>query len=261
MPEREPLLALFDREQRIDVEIPGARKESLPGVVRFTRPAPGMNFVEYSRLEPQTADETIQAQVDYFRPLGQPFEWIVYDHDTPPGLTDLLARHGFEVTEEREPILILDLKEAPQALLDPVTADVRRVETRSGLDDVIEVMERVYGGNFAWIRSRLGDHLEVPNYLSVYVAYAENRPTCAGWIYYSASNPTPCFAGLWGGSTVADQRGKGFYKAVLARRVQEALQRGCGYLYINASDMSEPIVRKYGFQLLDYMRSCPWKGV
>lgn len=257
--DRESLLALFDREQRIDVEIPGMRKDTLPGVVRFTRPAPGMNAVRYSHLDPATADETIQAQVDYFRPLGQPFEWIVYDHNTPPGLTDLLARHGFEIEEEGEPILILDLRHAPPSLLAPVTADVRRIDTREGLDDVIEVMENVYGGNFAWIRGRLGDHLEVPNYLSVYTAYADNRPACAGWIYNTVGNPAPCFAGLWGGSTVADQRGKGLYKAILSRRLQEAQARGCGYLYINASEMSEPIVRKYGFQLLDTMRSCEWK--
>lgn len=257
--DRETLLALFDQEQRIDVQIPGTRKDILPGVVRFTRPAPGMNFVLYSRLDPEGADETIQAQVDYFQPLGQPFEWRVYDHDAPPNLTDLLARHGFEIDETSEPILVLDLQEAPADLLAPVKANVRRIDTRDGLNDVIEVMERVYGGNFSWIRGRLGDHLEVPGYLSVYAAYADHRPACAGWIYYAASGTVPRFASLWGGSTVAELRGQGLYKALLARRVQEALERGCGYLYINASDMSEPIVRKYGFQILDHMRSCQWK--
>jgi GNAT superfamily N-acetyltransferase len=257
--DRQALLALFDREQRVNVVIPGTVKETLPGIVRFTRPAPGMNFVLYSRLEPEKMRPSIQAQIDYFQPLGQPFEWIVYDHDSPPDLTSQLAQHGF-VIGEREPILALDLKEAPPALLAPIQADVRRIETRAGLDDVIEVMERVYGGSFAWIRGRLGDHLEIPGYLSVYAAYADNRPACAGWIYYAANNPTACFAGLWGGSTVEDQRGKGFYQAVLARRVQEARERGCGFLYINASEMSEPIVRKHGFQLLDTMRSCEWKG-
>ena len=83
--------------------------------------------------------------------------------------------------------------------------------------------------------------------MSVYIAYAEDQPACAGWIYV---NPNSHFAGLWGGSTVAEQRRKGMYTALLALRVQEAVRRGYRYLTINASEMSQPIVSKYGFRLL-----------
>ena len=256
------LLNLYDQHQRVNIEYPGARKEVLPGIVRFVRPAPGMNFIAYSRLDPALADAAIQAQVDYFRPMGQPFEWIVYEHDSPPDLLDRLAAHGFEISET-EPILTLSLREVPPALLAPVSADVRRITTRAGLEDVITVMERVYGGNFGWIRQRLGDHLEIPGYLSVYAAYVDEQPACAGWIYYHPrdyqGSSARLFAGLWGGSTVEEQRGKGLYTAILTRRVQEAIQRDYHYLYINASSMSEPIVRKHGFQLLARMRACEWQ--
>ncbi len=68
---------------RIGIEIPGVLKETFPKLVRFTRPAPGMNFVSYSRLDEAELDVTIQHQVDYFLPLRQPFEWLVYEHDQP----------------------------------------------------------------------------------------------------------------------------------------------------------------------------------
>jgi len=38
--------------------------------------------------------------------------------------------------------------------------------------------------------------------------------------------------------------------ALLDLRVQEAIRRGYRYLTINASEMSRPIVSKYGFELL-----------
>ena len=249
------LLSLYDHDQRIAMIYPEARKETFPPdlppgmaptLVRFIRPAPGMNMILYSRIDEANLDAVIAEQVGYFRPMGQPFEWIVYDQDTPAGLKERLAAHGFQCAEP-EPVLVLDLQQAPPLLLQPVTCDVRQVSGPEGLEDVIKVMEQVYGGNFGWIRQRLGLHLQLPGYLSVYIAYEDGQPACAGWIYFL---PHSHFAGLWGGSTVVAHRRKGLYTAVLAARVQEAVRRGTRYLTINASDMSEPIVRKHGFRLL-----------
>ena len=39
------VLALYDRQQRIEMEYPEAKKECFPGLVRFTRPVPGMNEI------------------------------------------------------------------------------------------------------------------------------------------------------------------------------------------------------------------------
>lgn len=250
------LLELFDREQRIQIEYPGVRKDVIGSIVRFTRPAPGMNMISYSRLDPATADAEIAAQVAYLSAIDQPFEWMVMDHDQPPDLKERLAAQGFTI-EEPSPILVLDLEQVPQALANTPTADVRQVTTREGLEVVIAVMEQVYGGSFAWMRQRMGDHLEIPGYMSVYVAYAEGEPACAAWIYFY---PHSHFAGLWGGSTLPAYRKRGLYTALLARRAQEAIARGYRYLYLDASDMSRPIVMKHGFTLLDMETSCEWRG-
>jgi hypothetical protein len=250
------LLALFDKEQRIDIEYPGARKEVLPHVVRFVRPAPGMNFILYSWLDETNADAVIQEQIAYFTQFDQPFEWNVYAHDRPSNLPARLVANGFE-PDDPGAVMVLDLQAAPPALLQPVTADVRRVIHRDQLADVVKVEEPVWGGNFDWIRQRLADHLAIPGYLSVYVAYVEGQPACTGWIYF---HPHSHFATLWGGSTVPEYRQRGLYTAVLATRVQEAIQRGYRFLSIDASPMSRPIVAKHGFRLLTYAYSYEWKG-
>ena len=84
------ILPLHDQQQRIDLTFPDRRKEVTPeGVVRFVRPKAGMNFISYSRLSAEQAEAVITEQINYFVPIGQPFEWRVFEHDQP---ADLLAR-------------------------------------------------------------------------------------------------------------------------------------------------------------------------
>jgi hypothetical protein len=250
------LLASFDQQQRIDIKYPDMRKDVLPHVTRFVRPAPGMSFILHSRVDEANADAVIQEQIDYFKPLNQRFEWKVYDHDTPADLKDRLIAHGFEA-QDPDAVMALDLEEAPSGLHAPITADVRRITQRDQLRDVIQIEEQVWGGNFDWITKRMGDHLEIPGFLSIYVAYVDEQPACSGWIYFHDGTQ---FAGLWGGSTVEAYRQRGLYTAVLAIRVQEAIQRGFRFLTIDASPMSRPIVAKHGFQLLTHAHACEWKG-
>ena len=82
-----------------------------------------------------------------------------------------------------------------------------------------------------------------PGYLSVYVAYVDGQPACAGWISFHANGR---FADLWGGATVAEHREMGLYTAVLAKRTEEAVACGYRFLTTDASPMSRPILAKHG---------------
>jgi hypothetical protein len=66
--DRKVLLALYDREQRIDIEYPDLFKEVKGGVVRFTGPPErhSSSFVLYSRSTDENVDDVIQAQIAYF---------------------------------------------------------------------------------------------------------------------------------------------------------------------------------------------------
>jgi hypothetical protein len=250
------LLALFDKEQRIEIEFPGVQKAAFPHLVRFVRPAPGMNYVLYSRLDEVDIDAAIQEQIAFFSQMDQPFSWHVYDHDTPPDLKDHLIRHGFIDDDDPDAVMVLDVQEASPVLLEPVGDNIRRIVQRDQLDDVTRIEEQVWGGNFAWLKGRLGPHLELPGYLSVYVAYQEQQPACSGWVYF---HPNSQFAGLFGGATVSEHRKLGLYTAVLAVRVQEAIRRGYRFLTTGASPMSRPILAKHGFRLLTHAYAYDWK--
>jgi GNAT superfamily N-acetyltransferase len=249
------ILGSYTYWQRIQIETPGMTKEAHPHLVRFLRPAPGMSFISYSRLDETNADAVIAGQVSYFREHQQPFSWKVYGYDTPPDLAARLEAQGGEISEE-EDVMVLELDDLPASLSRTVHGDVRRLTQPEQLNDVIRVEEQVWGGNFAWIRERLGSHLAIPGYLSVYAAYAAGQPVCAAWIYFHAGSP---FADLWGGSTLPAYRQQGFYTALLAARVQEARRRGFRFVTIDAGPMSAPIVRRHGFRLLATARDCDFE--
>jgi hypothetical protein len=244
------LLAIYDRQMRFEIEYPGMHKDILLGLIRFTRPAPGMSFISYSRPAEREIDAVIQEQVAYFTQQGLPFTWKIYEHDSPPGLEGRLLAHGFEL-DDAGPVFVLELGNVPQTLLKLVALDIRLISRPDQLGDVIRVEEHVWGGNFEWIRQRLGDHLRIPGYLSVYVAYQSGQPASAGWAYFY---PGSQFAGLFGGSTLEEYRRRGLYTALLAVRAQEALRRGYRFLFVEPTADSQPIVEEYGFRRLTSVR-------
>jgi hypothetical protein len=251
----EEILALYDQQMRREIEFPGMRKDVLPNLVRLLRPAPGMSLIQYSHLNDKNADLAIQEQIEYFTRLNQPFEWSAYEHDQPADLRHRLEKHGF-VAEDPGTIMVLDLQEAPQALLEPVTADVRMLTRQSQLDEVIKVVQGVWGGDFSWVSERLGGHLEMPGYLNVYAAYIDDQPVSSGWVYFY---PHSQFAALYGGSTLEGYRKKGLYKAILAVRVQAAIQRGYRFLTIDATSMSRAITARHGFRQITTVVDYGWK--
>jgi hypothetical protein len=251
------LRALYDRALRQNIRYGHTRREVVNGVIRHVTEPPRLNFVLYSDLTEGNADAAIAEQVAHFRALGQPFEWKVYDHDRPADLRERLLRHGF-VADEPDTIMVLDLQEAPEPLLQPVEADVRRLTSPEQLDDLVSILEGVYENSFDWVYPQLGGDMARPDYLSIYVAYVNGVPASTAWIYFY---PNSQFAGLWGGSTLAFYRRLGLYSALLAVRVQEALQRGVRFLTIDASEMSRPIVSRHGFRLLARAHGCQWRPV
>jgi hypothetical protein len=253
----EELLACYDEELRVQVEYPESLREATADVVRFIRPAPGMNFVSYTFAGEPNLDHAIEEQLAYFTPMGQPFTWKVWEHDCRPDLEHKLAARGF-VRDDDDPgmVMILDVKEATPQLREPGRADIRRISEAGGLSDVIHVLDRVYGNDNSWVNGRLGGHMQVPGYLSVYAAYVDGQPAAVAWTYF----PGRTFATLFAGSTLTEHRNKGLYTGLLATRLQEIRSRGIQFAIVDAGSMSRPIVAKYGFRYLTTQYDYEWQA-
>lgn len=117
-----------------------------------------------------------------------------------------------------------------------------------GIRDAIKVQEQVWGDDFEWQFEYLCKlKTQNPESVSIYVLYVDGQPVTSAWLTMSSDSP---FAGIWGGSTIETHRGNGYYSLLLNKRILEAKARGKKYLIIDASDMSKPIVEKYGFECL-----------
>lgn len=251
------VLTSYDQQLRINIEYPEARREIDSDVVRFLRKPPGMNFISFTFAEDYGLERVIGQQLGYFLPKGLPLTWKVYEHDQRPILEEKLLARGF-VCEDDDPgkIMVLDIDQASPALLKLVKADIRRVKEPENLQDVVQVLDRVYGNDNAWVYDRLGGHLRIPGYLSVYVAYVDAQPASVAWTYF----PTGQFAQLFAGSTISEFRRNGLYTGLLATRLQEIRARGYRVAVVDAGAMSRPIVEKHGFEYLTTQYDYEWKG-
>lgn len=249
------ILALYDKEMREEFEIQKGRREVLPELVRHIYDDPKRkSFIVYNTVTEENAEIVIGRESSYFRDLGRRLEWKAYEHDPLPELHLWLEAGGFEIADEKDWIMVLDLEAPPNNLLEPVSADVRRIIDPAELDDVMAVEEPVWDTGFSWLKHELGMVLqERPDELAVYVAYVDDMPASSGWIYF---HPGTHFASMWGGSTLPDYRKRGLYTALVASRVQEARQRGFRFLTIDAGPMSRPIVARHGFQRLTTAYEC-----
>jgi hypothetical protein len=251
------VIALFDQDQRKEVEYPETRRELTPDVVRhIDTSAIGEGMITYSTLNPANADDVIREQVNYFENIGQDFEWKLYDYDQPSDLKERLVSHGFMV-EEVEAIMVLDLKDAPQNLWQPIRQRVQRITDPEKLADVQSIEQQVWQEDSAWVITYLGGTLrKYPEQMSVYVAYINGQPASAAWVYFQKNSQ---FASLYGGSTIRAFRKQGLYTALLAVRAQEARDRQVRYLTTDASAMSRPILEKFGFERIAWSYPCKWK--
>ena len=250
------LLALHDRQQRIELVERNMRREATAEIVRHVNLLKGGGMVVHSHLDAGNADRVIEEQIARFEELGQDFEWKLYGHDTPADLKERLLARGFQ-PETQESLLILDLEEAPATLRAPVTHDIRRVDEPSLLAELGRIQASVWGEADPDYLAALRDDLEhAPLAQSIYLAYAEGVPVSYARITFHEGS---LFAGLWGGSTLVEHRGKGFYTALLAVRLQEAQRRGVRFLTIDASAMSRPIVERQGFRFLTWTQPFQWR--
>jgi GNAT superfamily N-acetyltransferase len=133
----------------------------------------------------------------------------------------------------------------PTAVDLPEGLRLLQVTDAAGVDLMVDVHARAFGTDSSHLRHRLLSRLrEAPETVVPVVAMDGDRPVSAARMELP---PETAFAGLWGGGTVAEWRGRGLYRALIAFRARIAAERGYRYLQVDASDQSRPILERLGF--------------
>ncbi|MBT3155111.1 GNAT family N-acetyltransferase [Streptomyces sp. CHD11] len=243
------VLALYDRDMREGArpDGPGAVVERAGAVVRQTAPAHGWNGVVWSALEHADADAAIAEQIAHFTGRDREFEWKRYGHDLPADLGRRLVAAGF-TAEPDETLMVGEVAGLARDVRPPEGVRIVPVTGRAGADLLAEVHEKAFGADASRFRRHLLDQLTAsPGTVVAAVALAGAEPVSAARMELT---PGARFAGLWGGGTVREWRGRGIYRALVAHRARIAADRGYRYLQVDASDQSRPILSRLGFTAL-----------
>ncbi|OIJ86042.1 GNAT family N-acetyltransferase [Streptomyces colonosanans] len=201
-------------------------------------------------------DRLISRQRDFFAARSSALEWKTRGHDVPADLPDRLRAAGF-VPEDQETVLVgrADEMAARQPVL-PEGVTLRRVTADADMHRIAAMESAVWGQDWGWLADDLiGQVAAAPDEIAVYVAEADGEVVSAAWLAFRAGTE---FASLWGGSTLAEWRGRGIYRALVAVRAGLAVERGVRYLHVDASDDSSPILRRLGFRAVTTTTPYVW---
>ncbi|MFD9601339.1 GNAT family N-acetyltransferase [Streptomyces sp. NPDC059970] len=250
--DRDTLLTLFDREMREHArpDGPGVRVERAGDVVRQVGAADDWNGVVWSApdLDAVRSDAAIAAQVAHYTALGHDeFEWKLYAHDRPADLAERLLAAGFEA-EEPETLLVAPVADLSTAVEVPEGVRLRTVSDADDVELMARAHEQAFGSDWSRLRHQVLARLaEDPDSFVGVLAMAGDEPVSSARMELY---PGTGFAGLWGGGTVEAWRGRGVYRSLVAFRARIAAERGYGYLQVDASDQSSPILQRLGFLAL-----------
>jgi len=265
--ERAALLAAYDTQLRGVAEVQGAQSWDQSGPLWRGLFNDGA-FVSYESLESlgsvEAVDRLIGETVAYMesQPQVQEFEWKTRGHDWPPELDGLLRAHGFE-PDEVETVMVGEARHLAVDVELPEGVSVRRVDQAPDRDAAVTEAQAVatrifgHGATGAEMLERL-ERMEGRE--QFWVAEAETdrgrEVICSGRLNRVEGTE---FAGIWGGSTLPEWRGKGIYRALTAARARAALDDGVRYINSDCTVMSRPILERSGLVAVTTTTPYVWR--
>lgn len=243
-------LAAYDEQLRTEAETSNATSIRVLGPLHLATFAPNRGFITYRDLD--GADSTairhlVLAALEHFRADTSvtTVEWKSRAHDHAPGLHEALVGSGF-VAGAPESIMIGETQLLAVDIALPQGVSLRRIES----DDEIERMTCLQAEVFGELDSRsmameLIDRLARKDGMELWVAEAGGKIICSGRLEPVEGT---AFAGIWGGATLPEWRGKGIYRALTAARARSALAAGKTWVHSDSTEFSRPILERAGLR-------------
>jgi hypothetical protein len=199
---------------------------------------PSWNVAQRFRLQ---ADEVQEVRAEIHELLRArdrtACTWEIGTSATPPDLVDRLLALGL-VDDEPTPLAVGMVLTDPPAQA-PSEIEVRRAQTDDERLAEARIAAIAFGGPVPTGPPPVRND---PDNV-VYLAFVDGEPVARGSASFSEHGVT-----LFGGSTLPEARGRGAYRALVAARWRDAVDRGTPVLVTQASPMSRPILAQLGFR-------------
>ncbi|MEP6978835.1 MAG: GNAT family N-acetyltransferase [Thermoleophilia bacterium] len=205
---------------------------------------PSWNVAQRLRLAPETIDSTLEEVHALLRDRGRSAcTWEVGSSATPSDLVDRLRARG--LVDDSDPYVV------GMVLADPPPATSEDVEARPVRDfeefrAAQRVAEEAFGGGVGMdddqLLARYEEKLATGGW-KTFVALVDGEIVGSASSTYLEGAVT-----LNGGAVLPDARRRGAYRALVAARWADAVERGTPSLVTQAGAMSKPILERLGFR-------------
>lgn len=263
MSSNEHLLTAYDEQLRVEGETASALSVQTLGPLLLVTFYGGSGFVTYPAVhqdDPRVTRDWVRSAQEYFAamPQVQEVEWKTRGHDRIAGLDEALTEAGF-VAQEPESIMIGEaaLLDVPVELPPGVT--LRRITSAEDAHRAAAMQAEVFGdppqvepGADLVHRMSLNPEIEM------WVAEADGEVVSAGRLEPVEGTD---FAGVWGGATLPQWRGRGIYRALTAERARSALRLGKTLINSDSTEFSRPILERAGFRKVSTTTPYEWTPV
>lgn len=258
---KQRLLAAYDQQLRTDAETSDALTVAGNGPLRLATFVGGRGFITYRNLggaDPEGIRRLVAEAIAYFE--GQPgisrVEWKTRGHDDAPGLHEALLANGF-TADPPESIMIGEARALSADVPLPDGVTLRRVVDEPDVRAMTAMQDEVFGEPVSNdMADALLHRMSLDDTMELWVAEADGRIISAGRLDPVAGTD---FAGIWGGATRPEWRGRGIYRALTARRAQSALAKGKAFIQSDSTEFSRPILERSG--LVKVSTTTPYRWV
>lgn len=249
------LLRAYDTQLREEAEVPSSLATDRLGPLVLATFMGGRGFVTYRTLDTDAGAATedsvarlVEQAVQHYEAMPEitRVEWKSRGHDHAPGLHEALVAHDF-TPDEPESIMIGEAHLLAVDVELPEGVVVRRVTDEGDVRAMCAMQAEVFGDDEDEARDHADQilhRLRTRDDMEMWVAEHDGRIVSAGRLEPVAGTE---FAGIWGGATRPEFRGRGIYRALTAARARSAIGHGKRYINSDSTEFSRPILERSGF--------------
>jgi ribosomal protein S18 acetylase RimI-like enzyme len=255
------LLAAYDAQLRTDAETPSAVAVAHLGPLRLVTFPGGRGFVTYRDLagaDAQTIRGLVVEAMAHYRqdPTITRVEWKTRGHDHAPGLHDALLDSGF-TPDETESIMIGEARTLAAETPAPAGVQLRRVTSEPDVRAMCAMTGAVFDDPHSdEVADALLRRLTFDDGMELWVAEAQGQVVSAGRLEPVRDSQ---FAGIWGGATRPEWRGRGIYRALTSARARSALRAGKTLIHSDSTEYSRPILERAGLVRVSTTTPYRWR--
>jgi N-acetylglutamate synthase-like GNAT family acetyltransferase len=219
----EELFAIYAMDRTM-IGLPGYDVERFPHLTCFTptlRDREGL--ITFASLNSGHERREIEDQKNYFKLVGIPFRWRIFEVSQPSNLRVTLENNGFIQSTSNMLMVNHFSRQLEATLPNGLGLRIAHIDSHKGIRDVLAVYSVAFKRSHSFLRQSFESHFERdPDTISMFCIYQGEMPVAAAWTEFPRGSQFP---EMHPAAVLKSWRGKGLGVALDCVRTEEAHAR------------------------------------